>query len=372
MQLVFWGSLLFIFYAYFGYPLLLKLISVVRKKTVNKAEIIPSVTLIVAAHNEEARIKEKIENTLSLEYPGEKLQTIIASDASTDATDSIVLQYKNSGIELVRTDDRKGKENAQQHAINRAHGDILVFSDTATILKPDALRRITGNFSDPSVGCVSSVDQFVDEDGNLSGEGMYVRYEMYLRNLESSINSLVGLSGSFFAARKEVCENWKTNLQSDFNTVLNTIKIGMRGVLDPDSIGYYKNISDDRKEYERKARTVARGITVLMNNLNLLNPVRYGIFSWQLFSHKLCRWLVPFFLITAFVSNVFLLPYSVIYKLLFVLHAGFYGTALLFKGSGISWFRLPHYFLIVNKAILSAWLQYFRGTRYLYWTPSER
>ena len=372
MQFIFWGSLLFIFYAYFGYPLLLRLISLFSSKTINKADFIPSVTLIIAAHNEEARIHKKIENTLSLDYPREKLQVIIASDASTDATDSRVLEYKNSGIELVRTDERKGKENAQQHAINRARGDILVFSDTATALKPDALRQITANFNDSSIGCVSSVDQFVDKDGNLSGEGMYVRYEMYLRNLESKINSLVGLSGSFFSARKEVCVNWKANLQSDFNTVLNTIRMGMRGVLDPASIGYYKNIADDRKEYERKARTVSRGINVLMNNLNLLNPLKHGIFSWQLFSHKLCRWLVPLFLITAFASNIFLLPHSLIYKVIFVLHAGFYCTALFFKSSSVSWLKLPHYFMTVNKAILSAWAQYFRGTRYLYWTPSER
>src|SRR5262249_7258078 len=145
----------------------------------------------------------------------------------------------------------------------------------------------------------SSVDRFVDDHGQVSGEGAYVRYEMWLRSVETRVNSLVGLSGSFFAARREVCRRWAPDRQSDFNTLLNSVALGLRGVQDVQSIGYYRNIVDDRREFSRKVRTVVRGLFVLGSRTGMLNPFRYGLFAWQLASHKLCRWLVPFGMIGA-------------------------------------------------------------------------
>src|SRR6185295_5842814 len=161
-------------------------------------------------------------------------------DCSTDDTDAIVLAY-GQGVRLVRSPERLGKESAQRLALLEASGDILVFSDVATALAPDAVSTIVRNFADPTVGCVSSVDKFVDADGRVSGEGAYVRYEMFLRALETRVNSLVGLSGSFFAARREVCQRWSADRQSDFNTLLNAVEMGLRGVLDVQSAGYYRN-----------------------------------------------------------------------------------------------------------------------------------
>ncbi len=330
------------------------------------------VTFIITAYNEESTIKNKIENTLSIDYPINKLQIIVASDASSDATDSYVLEYKNKGVELVRTNEHKGKENAQKYAVEKANGEILIFSDVATILNPDAINNIVSNFNDPSVGCVSSVDKFLDKDGKLSGEGAYVKYEMFLRMLETKVNTLVGLSGSFFAARKEVCKDWRVDLQSDFNTLLNSVKVGLRGISDHYSIGYYKNIDNQKKEYDRKVRTILRGITVFMNNLNLLNPLKHGMFSWQLLSHKLMRWLIPFFMIIAITSNFLLIFYSWIYLTVFLVHIFFYFFAYLFQNSDSSLLKLPYFFVDVNRAITSAWIQYFRGIRYHSWTPSER
>ena len=372
LQLIFWSSIFLILYAYLGYPLLLKGISLFMYKTVNKGTIFPPVSFIITAHNEESIIKSKIENTLSIDYPRDKLQIIIASDASDDATDRYVLEYKNQGVELVRTPERNGKENAQKYALEQSQGGILIFSDVATIVRPDAIRNIVSNFNDPSIGCVSSIDKFIDKEGNLSGEGAYLKYEMFLRNLETKVNTLVGLSGSLFAARKEVCKNWRMDLQSDFNILLNSVKMGLRGISDPLSIGYYKNIENQKKEYDRKVRTVLRGITVFMKNLNLLNPLNYGMFSWQLLSHKLCRWLVPLFMISAFISNLLLIRHSWLYFLLFLAHSSIYLLGYALKNSNSSWLKLPHYFLNVNKAILSAWIHYFRGKRYYHWTPSER
>jgi len=374
LEFIFWSSLILIFYTYFGYPLLLKCISLFRSKTVNKGNISLPVTFIITVHNEESSIKNKIENTLSLNYPKDKLQIIISSDASNDATETYVLEYKNKGVELVRTNERKGKENAQKHAVERAQGDILIFSDVATILQPDAIINIVSNFNDPSIGCVSSVDKFIDKDGTLSGEGAYVRYEMFLRNLESRVNSLVGLSGSFFATRREVCENWDINLQSDFNTLLNSLKIGLRGISDPDTVGYYKNISDEAKEFDRKVRTVLRGMTVFFNSLSLLNPLKYAMFSWQLFSHKLMRWLVPWFQIIALLTNIILAVHIDIYRIILFFHLGFYLISLLgsFPGNKMPFFKLPYYFVNVNYYTFIAWIKFLKGERIITWTPSAR
>lgn len=354
------------------------LISVFIRKEVKKRDITPNVSFIITAYNEEKRIKDKIENTLKQDYPEEKLEILVASDCSTDKTDEIVKLYQFQGVKLIRSPERRGKENAQKYAVEKASGEILVFSDVATILQPDGVSKIVRNFNDPTIGCVSSVDRFKEKDGEVSGEGAYVRYEMFLRNLESKVNSLVSLSGSFFAARKEVCKNWSSELQSDFNTLLNSIKKGLRGISDPESVGYYTNIADEKKEFQRKVRTVIRGIHVFMKSLPMLNPFKYGIFSWQLFSHKLCRWLVPFAMIIFFISN-WLLVYlnkSEIYTFLFIVQITFYLIAFIgFISKTLAakpLIKLPSFFILVNLSILNAWYRYIKGERMTAWEPSKR
>jgi len=375
MATLFWSSLFFIFYAYLGYPLLLMLLSLIKSRPVKKGDVTPSVSLIITAHNEEARIREKLENTLALDYPRERLEIIAASDGSTDETDTIVQSHESRGVRLVRAAQRNGKEAAQKLAVQAASGEVLIFSDVATILESNAIRNIVKNFADPTVGCVSSEDKIIDPGGKVSGEGAYVKYEMLLRDLETRANTLVGLSGSFFAARRKVCDNWQPELQSDFNTLLNAVNLGLRGVSDPESVGYYKTIADETKEYERKVRTVLRGIAVFMKSLPMLNPFRYGLFSWQLLSHKLCRWLVPAAMLIVFVSNAFILSGSSFYLALFVLQLFFYGIA--FGGIKIGNFargilKVPAFFVLVNLSILTAWSRYLRGERMLTWKPSER
>ncbi|MCI0564195.1 MAG: glycosyltransferase family 2 protein, partial [Nitrososphaera sp.] len=338
--------------------------------------IYPTVSFIITAYNEEARIREKIENTLQQNYPPDRFEIVIASDCSTDGTDDIVRSYESRGVRLLRATERMGKEAAQKLAVESTSGAILVFSDVATLVSSDGVSNIVKNFSDPTVGCVSSVDRFVDSDGRTSGEGAYVKYEMLLRRLETKVNTLVGLSGSFFAVRREVCQSWAADLQSDFNTLLNAAKSGLRGVSDPDSIGYYKNLADERKEYERKVRTVLRGISVLMKSLPMLNPFKYHLFSWQLFSHKLCRWLVPFAMILAFVSNMLLIPSSAFYQYTFGFQLAFYGIALAYlwiqRLPKKDLLRIPSFVLVANLSILDAWYRYLRGERILGWDPSKR
>jgi hypothetical protein len=242
----------------------------------------------------------------------------------------------------------------------------------ATSLAPNGISSIVRNFADPTVGCVSSIDRFVDPDGTVSGEGAYVRYEMFLRTLETRVNSLVGLSGSFFAARREVCRPWPADRQSDFNTLLNSMQLGMRGVLDPESAGYYRNIVDDRREAQRKIRTVVRGIATLAKSLRMLNPFRHGLFSWQLASHKLCRWTVPLAMIVAAIANALLLDRGPVYVIAFLLQAGFYIAALAGAYTSVPLFRLPSFLIVANFAILTAWFRYVCGERFTIWNPSER
>ena len=374
IEFCFWAALFFVFYAYFGYPVSLIILKSLRRRKVIRKPLDVSVTLIITAFNEEKRIREKLENTLALEYPAQKLQIIVASDGSTDATNEIVRSYASKGIELLEVKNRGGKENAQKEAVEHARGEILVFSDVATILEPGGIKEIVSNFADPTVGCVSSEDRLIGQDGKPGGEGFYVRYEMWLRRLESKVNSLVGLSGSFFAARREVCRDFSGDVQSDFRTLLSSIKLGLRGVSDPRAVGSYLDIADEKQEFSRKVRTVLRGLTVFFSHLEFLNFFRYGLFSYQFFCHKLLRWLVPFFLIIAFVCNAILSMSSWFFMAVLIVQIFFYGIAIygwLTQSLKGIW-KVPFFFLQVNWAILVAWKKFLSGERVVLWTPSKR
>lgn len=376
MEVIFLSAAFLVFHAYFGYPLTLRIVGLFRDMPLRKAPFLPSVTLIITACNEEKRIVPKMENTVHLEYPRDRLQILVASDGSTDRTNEIVAGYGNEGVELLPIAERRGKENAQKEAVRCARGEILVFSDVATRLDQDGLMRIVSSFVDPSVGCVSSEDRLVGQDGNPGGEGLYVRYEMWLRKLESRVGSLVGLSGSFFAARKEVCADFSEEMQSDFRTLLNSVRLGMRGVIDPGAVGYYTDIADEKKEFDRKVRTVLRGLTVFFRHLEFLNPVRFGFFSYQYACHKLLRWLVPFLLPVALAASAFLSFRSLPYFMLFLGQSVFYAIGVFgMVHGGLSWkgrWKIPVYFLTVNASIFVACGKFLRGERVVMWTPSER
>jgi glycosyltransferase involved in cell wall biosynthesis len=376
LEVLFWFSILAIVYAYIGYPLLLKALSFYRSRSIIRKPIHPNVSFIIAAYNEEDKIRGKLENTLQLDYPSNNIEIIVASDCSDDRTDEIVKTYSSKGVKLVRAPERMGKEYAQKLAVESAQGEILVFSDVGTILKPDALQKIVSNFADPSVGCVSSVDKILAQNGTVSGENFYVKYEMFLRRLESEVNSLVGLSGSFFAARREVCKDWQTDLQSDFNTLLNSIRMGLRGISDPYAVGYYRNVKSHKKEFERKIRTVVRGISVFMRARAMIDPRKYGLFAFQLLSHKLCRWLVPFWLMTALAANFILASHDELFAAILLVQICFYMMALLgiisSRLSSSLVFKIPSFFVLVNLSVLLAWIQYWRGERLVSWEPSRR
>ncbi len=372
---IFWLSLLGAVFSYFLYPLLLQCIPA-RRMSGAKAtgKSFPRISLIVTAHNEEARIKPKLQNCLLLDYPD--LEIIVASDASTDGTDEIVRSYSEGNVVLARAEERKGKENAQWQAIQQASGDILVFSDVATEIPEEALKALARYFEDPEVGAVSSEDRFVSRDGGVAGEGAYVKYEMWLRKLESRRSGLVGLSGSFFAARKSICKAWDIESPSDFNTALNCARAGLVAVTAPDVLGYYKDVADPQREYNRKVRTVIRGMTALQRHAEVLNPFKFGWFSVQVLSHKIMRWAVPWCLMALFIASLLLYHKGGFYWLATIGQFLFYGLVVAGHLSeplrAKPYVKIPYFFLQVNIAIANAFIEFVRGKRMTVWAPSQR
>jgi len=376
MELLFFLMALGLVYSYAIYPLILKRTSQRHQLRIDTNAELPALTLIVTAHNEEKRLREKIENSLTLDYPKDRLEIIVASDCSSDATDSIAQEYIAQGVKLVRADQHLGKEYAQLCAIRESVHDILVFSDVATQIPTEALRVLAGYFSDEKIGAVSSEDRFISDTGNIAGEGAYVKYEMWLRALESERAGLVGLSGSFFAARKSICGEWDTQSPSDFNTALNCAKAGLVSVSSPTVLGYYKDLKNPQKEYDRKVRTVLRGITALLRHTEVLNFRRFGLFAFQVFSHKLMRWAVPFCMLGTAVTSLSLNSEGWLYALAVWVQIAFYGIAAWGWKSPAAReknaVRIIFFFVQVNIAIAHAWLKYFTGTRMTVWTPSQR
>lgn len=372
----FWSLLLLVLYTYLGYPVLLFLISLFRKRPVKKGDVTPSVSIIIAVYNEEKNIKKKIENTLSLDYPREKLEIIVVSDCSTDSTDQIVRQLEKDGVRFFSLKERKGKHYAQAEGINQAQGEILAFTDVAAILEKNALLNLTKNFADLKVGCVTSEDRILSQEGVKKEEGTYVKFEMILRRLESQVGSVVGLSGSFFAVRKKLCNEWPLTYSSDFLVALRSVAFGYRAINDNTSIHYYGTVPSSRGEFRRKARTVGRGLTILFHHLEVLNIFRFGFFSFEIFSHKLCRWLAPFFLLFVLLTNLCLVNKSQFYLYFLIAQILFYsmaGLTFLFPNlNKMRIFTIPLFFCLVNLSILVAWFESIRGKRHSIWEPSQR
>jgi cellulose synthase/poly-beta-1,6-N-acetylglucosamine synthase-like glycosyltransferase len=373
MKVIFWVCLLGALYSYFIYPLLLQLI---RRRTAIVADEndAPRVSLIIACRNEEKRLRAKIENALATIYSNREI--LVASDASDDSSDSIVESYAGAGVRLVRSPERRGKEHAQGLAIAAATGEILVFTDAGTDTPPESIGELVASFRDPRVGAVSSEDRFVGPDGKLVGEGAYVRYEMWLRQLESQRAGLVGLSGSFFAVRKSVLTSWDSTIPSDFACALRTVQAGMVAISNSKVHGIYKDIADPSREYGRKVRTAIRGMSAVVRLAEVLNPFRYGMFSFQVWSHKVMRWLVPWFLLGLFVVSWVLASAGLLYRLaLWAQCAGYVAVLLAHWVPRLrNWtlVRLGYYFVQANLALASAGVQLLAGKRVVVWNPSPR
>ena len=380
LEILFWIALVGAGYSYFLYPLVLRLFAdpsgAVDDGQHNAAHEWPRMSVIVAARNEEARLRGKIDDLLLQDYPRANLEILIVSDGSTDATADIARSFSEQGVQCLELEQRQGKETAQARAIQMASGDLLVFTDVATRVGGAGLRGMASALMLPGVGAVSSEDRFVTVDGRPAGEGLYVRYEMWLRRLESRAGGLVGLSGSLFGMRRELCDEWPTDIPSDMLAALRTARRGLRAISLPNVHGLYPDLKDDSAEFARKRRTAVRGMAALAYARELLNPWKYGLFAFQLWSHKVLRWGTPWFMALALLSNIALAAGSVFFTCTLLLQLLFYGFAAL----GALWtaarrfapIRIIYFFVLSNLALALALVDYLRGQRIVQWEPSAR
>jgi len=369
MEGLFWLSAIGVVYPYLGYPVLLWLMSGMlgrlRPHAQDDSSFCPSISMIIPACNEASRIERKIENTKALRYPADRLQVLFVSG-------ELIRKHAAGPIALIELPVRGGKAAALNAGLDHATHDIVVFSDASIELEPDALRCIVQGFRDPGIGCISGEDMIAES----GGEAWYGRYELLVRRLESRVHSIVGASGSFYAQRRKLCEPFTEGLAPDFLSVLRTVEKGFRAVSEPAAVGMMTSVKDSKQEFDRKVRTLIRGMTALFVYRRVLNPVRFGVFAIEMLSHKILRWSVPFFLITALVSSVLLIDSPWFLFVSFV-QIAFYLTALLaWWGWSIIRRSLPGkialYFSMVNAAILVAWMKYAMGVRQELWTPSQR
>lgn len=373
MGYVFWLSLFGAWYAYFGYPLVLMGLRRVRARPVRRDPgFRPTVSVVLPVYNEARHLADRLRELGALDYPADKLELLIVSDGSDDGSDDIVREAArlDPRITLLRVEERKGKGNAVNKGVAAARGEVLLFIDAGIELERQALTAIVAPFADPAVSCVSGEDRI----RGFSGEGLYGRYELFLRRCESDLHSLVGVSGSFYAQRRALCPTFPEGLAPDFVAALHAVSLGYRAIGEPGAVGYMGAVASHRDEFRRKVRTLIRGMAALKAYGRLLNPFSAGLFAFFLWSHKVMRWLVPFFLLAMLLSNALLLTRP-LYALIGVGHALFYlvgGLALLGVGTGTKAGKFAGYFLNVNAAIAVAWGQFLRGRRQEVWAPSKR
>lgn len=284
-------------YAYFGYPAILWLLGRLRRAPVPSSEPDPwpLLTIILPAYNEARSIAATVEALLALDYPADRRQIIVVSDASTDGTDDIVRRYRGQGVELLRVAERGGKTAAENAVLPLIRGAIVVNTDATIRILPGSLKPLIRAFQDPTVGVASGRDVSVADLASAAnaGESGYVGYEMWVRSLETRLGSIVGASGCFYAIRVGLHRDpVPPGLSRDFAAALTAREHGFRAVSVNDAVCLVPRTASLQREYRRKTRTMARGLQTLWFKRRLLNPFVYGIFAWMLWSHKLIRWLV--------------------------------------------------------------------------------
>ena len=371
-------------YTYLGYPAILKLLSLSLRQRVashrGAVSQLPRISIVLPVYNEAAVIAETLERILAIDYPADRRQILVVSDASNDGTDAIVGQFANRGIALLRLPQRQGKTAAENAARRLLTGEIIVNTDASVRIDAGAIRALVAAFADDSVGVASARDVSVTNVAAHAngGEGAYVGYEMWTRDLETAVDGIVGASGCLYAIRAAVhMLPVREDLSRDFAAALTARERGFRAVSVPEAICYVPRGRSLHQEYRRKVRTITRGLATLAERRAVLNPMRYGAFSWMLFSHKVCRWLVPWALVVGLVAlGQLSLTFAWARALLAAAGAG---SAL----AGIGWLRsertslprvlaLPAYVVAGNVAVLHAWLRLVTGRAAPVWEPTRR
>ena len=369
-------SLALVVYAYAGYPVVLYVLSRVLGRPACREEVTPRLSVIIAAYNEELDIAKKLEETLTLDYPKERLEIIVASDSSTDRTDEIVRGFAGRGVILHRRPTRRGKTSAQNHAVGESTGEILVFSDATTHYEPDALLKLVRNFADPRVGAVTGNVVYVDPSATDVGLGArsYWGYEFFLKQCESRLSTLLGVCGCLYAVRRSSYAQLDEDMSSDFVIASEIYKQGLRVVYEPEALCSEETNRHGNAEFRMRVRIIEQTMSALYRYRQLLNPFRHGLYAFQMISHKVMRYAVPFFLIIAFDANAVLAASHPFFQLTFMAQIAFYGTALLGWVSEkldikLGPVAIPYFFVLSNIATLIAFLKFIGGQSHITWEP---
>jgi glycosyltransferase involved in cell wall biosynthesis len=378
-RLLFWSAAGLLAYTYLLFPLLVLIRAALRPRPYDSGEITPSVTLVISAHNEAASIGAKLENLLSLDYPADRLEVVIASDGSEDGTDELVRGYAERGVRLVPL-PRVGKAAALNAAVAEAGGEVLVFSDANSIYAPDALRALVRPFADPSVGGVAGDQRYLSHDGAdaiASGEQRYWDFDRVLKEAESHAGSTISATGAIYAVRRSLFRSVPPGVTDDFFTSTGAIAQGHRLVFAADAVAYEPVAKTSEVEWARKVRVMTRGLRGVLMRRELLDPRRHGFYAVQLLTHKLLRRTMVVPLALAAGTSPLLWRCGRIYRAATLAQAAVYGLGaggMLLRGRPLGRrkvFMLPAFFCFVNAASLRAVWNVVSGRRIDRWEPQR-
>ncbi|MGC9356226.1 MAG: glycosyltransferase family 2 protein [Anaerolineae bacterium] len=373
---LFFFSASMVVWTYLGYPLFIAVLARLRPRPHRRESIQPSITFVVPAYNEESVIVEKIENLQMLDYPAELREIIIIADGSNDGTVDLVKAYSERGVRLLFQPERQGKIAAMNRAVPFARGDILIFSDANAMMERDSIQQLVPNFADPAVACVSGEKRIrPDEEVQAEGESAYWRYEAFMKRADSLVNTAIGAVGEFFAIRRELYRPMETdNLIEDFVLSMRLVMDGWRVVYEPGAIVWEEASPSLKGEWRRRVRMAAGGFQAIGRLRGLLSP-RHGLVTFQYVSHKVLRWLAPFLMILAFVSNaaLYALPF---FHLIFWLQVLFYALALVGWGMellGWKWkpARMIFYFCFANATALGGFVRHVTRSQSVLWDKAR-
>jgi biofilm PGA synthesis N-glycosyltransferase PgaC len=387
MITIFWISLFIIFYAFVGYGLLLFVIIKIKRALKGKPVLpeafdLPTCTLIVAAYNEEAFIEQKIQNTLELIYPDNKLQFIFVTDGSTDGTAAIVAKYPQ--IKHLHSDARMGKMAAVHRAKDAVETDIIVFTDANTFLNAEAMINICRHYANPKVGAVAGEKRVTTTEAAdaTAGEGFYWKYESKLKTWDSELYSVVGAAGELFSVRTQLYEPVPSNaIIDDFMISMLIAKKGYKIVYEPEAYASETASEDVKEELKRKIRIAAGGLQSIIWLRSLLLPFKLPLLSFQYISHRVLRWtLVPFLMVLVLILNILIVfngAGNVIYLLLLLGQLAFYtmsilGWVMMARQIKVKIFFIPYYFSMMNYAVIRGIFRYLSGNQSAIWEKAKR
>jgi biofilm PGA synthesis N-glycosyltransferase PgaC len=387
MKLLFWISLFIVFYTFLGYGIILYFLVRIRRVVKGKRvypgldQDFPTLTLVVAAYNEESLMEAKIQNTLNLNYPAGKLHLLFVTDGSTDRTPDVIAQYPQ--IQLMHSPARNGKIMAIHRAMHEVNTEIVVYTDANTFLNQDALLLIARHYADPTVGAVSGEKRVMQDaiSDATAGEGFYWKYESALKKWDSELYSVVGAAGELFSVRKSLYKEVEPDtILDDFMISMLIAQDGYRIIYEPDA--YASELSSDniKEELKRKVRIAAGGIQSIVRLKKLMTPFEHPLLWFQYISHRVLRWTItPFLMILVFVLNIIICFRSdqAIYFVTLFGQVVFYGAALAgwlleTRKIKIKALFVPYYFCIMNYAVIAGINRYLKGSQSAAWEKSKR